>query len=85
MSRSAAVSLYEYESPFRHRSYTSGSTGLAAARRARPAAVARHLRGLESLLDKPLLKALVLSSDRDARAIEPGVLALPAAWALGGG
>jgi len=47
------------------------------------AADARHLRGLESLLDKPLLKALVLSRDRDARVLESGALALPAAWALG--
>jgi len=43
---------------------------------------ARHLRGLQDLLDKPLLKAFILSRDRNARPLEPGVLALPVAWAL---
>ena len=51
--------------------------------RGRVSADARHLRGLEPLLDKPLLKALVLSRDRDARVLESGALVLPAAWALG--
>lgn len=44
---------------------------------------ARHLRGLEDLLDKPLLGALLLSMDRDARRLSGPVLALPAAWVLG--
>jgi hypothetical protein len=43
----------------------------------------RALFGLEELLDKPLLCAFALSLDRDARALSPGVLALPVAWALG--
>jgi hypothetical protein len=34
-------------------------------------------------LDKPLLMALVLSRDRDARKLATGLLALPVAWALG--
>jgi predicted AAA+ superfamily ATPase len=45
---------------------------------------ARHLRGLQELLDKPLLASLLLSNDPDARVLVPGVLALPAAWALSG-
>jgi len=44
---------------------------------------ARHLRGLQSFLDRPLLGSVVLSQDRDARELEPGVVALPVAWALG--
>lgn len=47
------------------------------------AADARALRGLEPLLDKPLLAALVLSNDPGARDLGGGVLALPIAWALG--
>jgi predicted AAA+ superfamily ATPase len=46
---------------------------------------ARHLRGLEGLLDRPLLGGLVLSMDVDARELEPGVFAAPVAWALGAG
>ena len=44
---------------------------------------ARHLRGLGALLDKRLLGALVLSEDPRARKLYGGILALPAAWALG--
>jgi hypothetical protein len=40
-------------------------------------------RDLEAFLDKPLLCSVVLSLDRDARMLSDGVLALPAAWALG--
>ena len=43
----------------------------------------RHLRGLEALLDKPLLGAFVLSQDRQVRELAGGILALPVAWALG--
>ncbi|MDA2930026.1 ATP-binding protein [Acidobacteria bacterium AH-259-O06] len=43
---------------------------------------ARTLRGVEVLLDKPLLKGLVLSLDRDVRQLAPGILALPVAWFL---
>jgi len=46
---------------------------------------ARHLRDLQPFLDKPLLMSLVLSRDRDARRLAPGLLALPVAWALGAG
>lgn len=43
---------------------------------------ARTLRGLEPLLDKPLLGAVVVSLDREVRRLAPGVLAVPAAWLL---
>jgi predicted AAA+ superfamily ATPase len=43
---------------------------------------ARAVRGLGSFLDKPLLKSVILSQDRDARLLEEGVLGVPAAWAL---
>lgn len=43
---------------------------------------ARALRDLESFLDKPLLKALLLSLDRNARLLSDSILALPVAWAL---
>jgi len=42
-----------------------------------------RLSAVEAFLDKPLLCSLVLSLDRDARMLCNGVLALPAAWALG--
>jgi predicted AAA+ superfamily ATPase len=45
---------------------------------------ARHLRDLESFLDKPLRKSLILSMDREIRELDAGILALPAAWILGG-
>jgi len=44
---------------------------------------ARSLHDLEELLDKPLLARMVLSLDREIRKLGEGVLALPAAWALG--
>ena len=44
--------------------------------------VARTLRGLELLLDKPLLGAVVVSQDLEVRYLAPGVLAVPAAWFL---
>ncbi len=45
---------------------------------------ARHLLGLEALLPKPVLGALLLSHDRDARPVAGGsALAVPFAWALG--
>jgi predicted AAA+ superfamily ATPase len=43
----------------------------------------RHFRDLQQFLDKPLLKALVFSMDNEIAEIADGVLALPAAWALG--
>jgi len=43
---------------------------------------ARPLRDLQQFLDKPLLKCLILSLDRDARVLDDDVIALPAAWAL---
>jgi len=43
---------------------------------------ARTLRGLEPLLDKPLLGAVVVSQDLEVRYLAPGVLAVPAAWLL---
>ena len=43
---------------------------------------ARTLRNLESLLDKPLLKGIVLSQDREIRPLAGGALALPVAWFL---
>ena len=43
---------------------------------------ARTLRGLEPLLDKPLLGAVVVSQDMEVRYLAPGVLAVPAAWLL---
>jgi predicted AAA+ superfamily ATPase len=42
----------------------------------------RSLRDLEALLDKPVLHSFVLSLDREARELSPGVHALPVAWAL---
>jgi predicted AAA+ superfamily ATPase len=44
---------------------------------------ARHLRGLEDLLDRPVLGRVLLSMDPDARLLSEGILALPVAWALG--
>ncbi len=44
---------------------------------------ARSLRDLSELLDKPVLHSFVLSLDRDARELVPGVHALPVAWSLG--
>ncbi len=52
-----------------------------AARRVGPGD-ARALRGLEALLDKPVLGALVVSLDREVRYLAPGVLAVPVAWLL---
>jgi predicted AAA+ superfamily ATPase len=44
---------------------------------------ARSLYDLNELLDKPVLHSFLLSLDRDARELSPGVHALPVAWALG--
>ncbi len=46
---------------------------------------ARGLRGLQALLDRPLLLSLVLSEDREVRWLTNEVLALPSAWALSAG
>lgn len=43
---------------------------------------ARHLAGIDALLDKPVLARWVLSSDKSARQLVPGVMALPVAWLL---
>jgi predicted AAA+ superfamily ATPase len=45
---------------------------------------ARHLADLDTILDKPVIAALVLSNDPVPRPITPGVLALPAPWFLSG-
>ncbi len=42
----------------------------------------RSLRGLEEILDKPLLASLILSNDQQPRALSPSIWALPVAWAL---
>ncbi|MBI3923216.1 MAG: ATP-binding protein [Armatimonadetes bacterium] len=44
---------------------------------------ARSLRGLDALLDKPVRHSFLLSRDPHVREIEPGITALPVAWALG--
>ncbi|MFH0902838.1 MAG: ATP-binding protein [Pseudomonadota bacterium] len=44
---------------------------------------ARHLRGLADFLDRPLLGCVLLSLDPDARLLAEGIVATPAAWALG--
>ena len=43
---------------------------------------ARGLRGLEEILDRPLLGSFLLSMDPEVRPLAGGVLAMPAAWAL---
>jgi uncharacterized protein len=43
---------------------------------------ARGLRGLEEILDRPLLGSFLLSMDPDVRRLAGDVLAMPAAWAL---
>ncbi|MBT4502853.1 MAG: DUF4143 domain-containing protein [Gemmatimonadetes bacterium] len=44
---------------------------------------ARHLRGLEEILDKPVLHALVLSNDDRIRELGEGITGLPVGWFLG--
>jgi len=44
---------------------------------------ARHLRGLEEILDKPVLHALVLSNDDRIRELDEGITGLPVGWFLG--
>jgi len=39
---------------------------------------ARHLRGLEEILDKPVLHRFVISNDLSARDLEDGITAIPA-------
>jgi predicted AAA+ superfamily ATPase len=41
---------------------------------------ARHLAGIGTLLDKPVLARWVLSNDKSVRPLAPGVTALPVAW-----
>ncbi len=43
---------------------------------------ARSLRGLQEILDKPLLGAFVFSQDREIHEFEDSILAVPSAWAL---
>ncbi len=45
---------------------------------------ARHLRGLEPILDKPILGNLVISQDPVIRKFDEQTFALPAAWLLNG-
>ena len=47
------------------------------------AADARHLRGLDGVLDRPVLHSLILSNDHQIKELGPGVTALPVGWALG--
>lgn len=44
---------------------------------------ARHLRRLDTILDKPILGSLVLSNDPHIRDLGEGITALPVGWALG--
>lgn len=44
---------------------------------------ARHLRRLDTILDKPILGSLVLSNDPHIRNLGEGITAVPAGWALG--
>ena len=44
---------------------------------------ARHLRRLNTILDKPILGSLVLSNDPHIRDLGEGIWALPVGWALG--
>jgi len=39
---------------------------------------ARHLRGLDDVLDKPILHKYIISNDLNARTIEPDIQAIPA-------
>ena len=43
---------------------------------------ARHLRNLDSILDKPVLHALVLSNDASVQKLGDGITAGPVAWIL---
>lgn len=43
---------------------------------------ARHLRGLEDILDKPLLQSFILSNDMSVTTLSPKILAMPAAMFL---
>lgn len=43
---------------------------------------ARHLIGLEELLDKPLLQSFILSNDLEIKHLTPGIIAMPAAMFL---
>ena len=45
---------------------------------------ARHLRQLESLLDKPLIHSFVLSQDPEIKPFSDRITAVPVAWLLGG-
>ena len=44
----------------------------------------RHLRRLEEILDKPVLRAMVLSNDPHIRDLGDGVMCFPVGWALSG-
>ena len=44
---------------------------------------ARNLRGLEQILDKPILHSFVLSNDREIRSLGAGITAVPVPWLLG--
>ncbi len=43
---------------------------------------ARHLKGLDGFLDKPLMQAFILSNDMTVKQLMPGITALPAAMFL---
>lgn len=42
----------------------------------------RHLRGLNTILDKPILGGLILSQDPAVKTFDDKITGLPAAWAL---
>lgn len=42
----------------------------------------RHLRGLQDILDKPVIKSFVLSNDDNIRDLGENILALPSAFFL---
>jgi predicted AAA+ superfamily ATPase len=46
---------------------------------------ARHLRGLDQFLDRPVLAALLVTQDPHLRELAGGVRAVPGAWLLGPG
>ncbi len=48
------------------------------------AADARHLRGLDAILDKPVLHTILVSMDPRVRTWEGSITGLPAPWLLSG-
>jgi predicted AAA+ superfamily ATPase len=44
---------------------------------------ARHLKGLQAFLDKPLLRSFIVSNDPETKEVAPGITAVHAAYFLG--